>query len=211
MSIRTILFDLDGTLIDSNQLIHASFDYTFKQFNLTFTEEEILEFNGPPLIDTFKKIDPIKVDEMVETYRQHNYLVHDEYVRVFPKVVETLKQLKDRQVKLGIVTTKMANGVKMGIEKTGISDFFDTVITFDDVKHPKPHPEPVLKAMHALDAEASSTLMVGDNSHDIEAGKSAGIKTAAVAWSLKGKDRLLTYNPTIMLEEMTDILRYVEV
>lgn len=211
MSIRTILFDLDGTLIDSNQLIYASFDYTFKQFNLTFTEDEILEFNGPPLIDTFKKIDPIRVDEMVETYRQHNYLVHDEYVRVFPKVVETLEQLKDRKVKLGIVTTKMAKGVKMGLEKTGIADFFDTVITFDDVKHPKPHPEPVLKAMHALDAEASSTLMVGDNSHDIEAGKNAGIKTAGVAWSLKGKDRLLTYNPTIMLEEMTDILRYLEV
>lgn len=210
MSIRTVLFDLDGTLIDTNQLIHASFVHTFNRYNLTFTDEEIMNFNGPPLVDTFYKIDPARADEMVATYREHNHQVHDDYVKIFPKVMETLEQLSRMKVKLGVVTTKMKPGVELGLKGTGIDHFFDSVITLNDVNNSKPHPEPVWKAMEALDAEAKTTLMVGDNYHDIEAGKNAGVRTAAVAWSQKGKDRLLTYNPTYMLEEMTDILDYVE-
>lgn len=210
MSIRTILFDLDGTLIDTNQLIIASFRHTFNHYKLDFTEEQIVEFNGPPLIDTFNQIDPLRVNEMVATYRTHNYEVHDQYVKAFPKVVETLEALKDMGIKLGIVTTKMGPGVKMGLDKTGISDFFDSVITIDDVTHPKPHAEPVLKAMAELSGNPETTLMVGDNSHDIESGKNASVKTAGVAWSQKGKDRLLRYNPTFMLEDMTDLLQIVK-
>lgn len=211
MSIRTILFDLDGTLIDSNQLIFTSFKHTFDSYNLNFTDEEILEFNGPPLIETFMNIDPLRVDEMVDTYRKHNHLVHDQYVKVFPNVIETLEILQQKQVKLGIVTTKMSAGVKLGMELTGLEKYFDSIVTLSDVTHAKPHPEPVLKAMHALAGEPETTLMVGDNSHDIEAGKNAGVKTAGVAWSLKGKERLLSYEPNYMLDDMKDLLQLLEV
>lgn len=209
MNTHTILFDLDGTLIDTNALIVASFKHTFERFQLDFTDEEIIEFNGPPLIETFRKIDPARVEEMVATYRTHNFEVHDQYVTAFPKVAETLEELKDMDIKLGIVSTKMASGVRKGLEKTGLVDYFDAIISLDDVTHPKPHPEPVLKAMELLGAEGSSTIMVGDNSHDIEAGNNAGVRTAAVSWSQKGKERLLAYKPTYMLEEMTDLLRIV--
>lgn len=211
MSIRTILFDLDGTLIDTNQLIHASFIHTFNQYNLSFTENEIMAFNGPPLAETFKKIDPMRAEEMIDTYCEHNHRVHDQYVKVFPKVVETLEQLKNLEVKMGVVTTKMKEGVQLGLAATDIGHYFDSIITLNDVKRPKPDPEPVLKAMGELDANAETTIMVGDNFHDIESGRNAGIKTAGVAWSQKGKQHLLAYNPTYMLEEMTDLLRYVEV
>lgn len=211
MSIRTILFDLDGTLIDTNQLIMASFRHTFNYFKLDYTDEQIMEFNGPPLVDTFMKIDPLRANEMVETYRIHNHLEHDNYVKAFPKVMETLEVLKDKEIKLGIVSTKMAKGVNMGLTLTGITNFFDSIITFDDVANPKPHPEPVIKAIQELDADVHSTLMVGDNSHDIVAGQKAGVQTAAVAWSQKGRERLLTYKPTFMLENMTDLLQIVDV
>ncbi|WP_067727118.1 pyrophosphatase PpaX [Oceanobacillus damuensis] len=207
MSIRTILFDLDGTLIDTNELINASFQHTFDHYNLTFTQEEILEFNGPPLVETFQKIDPLKADRMISTYREHNLAEHDNYVTAFPDVVETVKQLQTNHIKLGIVTTKMSPTVKMGLKLTGLESYFDTIVALDDVTHPKPHPEPVLKAMLALDADPKTTLMVGDNYHDIESGKNAGIQTAGVAWSLKGKERLLKYNPTYMLEKMSDLLK----
>ncbi|MBY7144096.1 pyrophosphatase PpaX [Virgibacillus sp. NKC19-3] len=207
MSIRTILFDLDGTLIDTNDLIIASFNHTFKQYNLDFTKEEIIEFNGPPLVDTFRKIDPKRTDQMIETYRVHNLANHDNYVKAFPQVVDTIEQLTNNGVKLGIVTTKMSKAVTMGLTLTGLDPFFDTVITLDDVTHSKPHPEPVIKAMEKLHAEHASTLMVGDNYHDIESGKNAGIQTAGVAWTHKGKRRLLEYNPTYMLEEMHDLLK----
>ncbi|GGK07050.1 hypothetical protein GCM10007063_31950 [Lentibacillus kapialis] len=94
----------------------------------------------------------------------------------------------------------------MGLRVTKLNYYFDTIITLDDVSHAKPHPEPVIKAMNAMSANAQSTLMVGDNSHDIEAGKHAGVKTAGVAWSLKGRDKLLAYRPSYMLEDMQDLL-----
>ncbi|WP_010647553.1 pyrophosphatase PpaX [Oceanobacillus massiliensis] len=207
MNIRTILFDLDGTLIDTNELINASFRHTFEHYKLTFTPEEILEFNGPPLIDTFQKINPEKAEEMIATYRKHNMAEHDHYVIAFPKVLETIEQLQQHGISLGIVTTKMRPTVNMGLALTGLDRFFDTIVTIDDVTHPKPHAEPVLKAMEELNGDASTTLMVGDNHHDIESGKNAGVLTAGVAWSLKGKERLLNHHPTYMLDEMTDLLR----
>ncbi|MEN2768518.1 pyrophosphatase PpaX [Ornithinibacillus xuwenensis] len=211
MNIRTILFDLDGTLIDTNELINESFYHTFKHYGLTFTHDEILAFNGPPLKETFEKIDLDKAEAMVTTYREHNLAHHDDYVKVFPNVKETLKLLKENGIKLGIVTTKMRQTAIRGMKITGIDTYFDTIIALDDVTHAKPHPEPVLNAMQEIGAEVETTLMVGDNSHDIESGQNAGVKTAGVAWSLKGKTLLQSYHPTYMLDDMQDLLKIIEV
>jgi len=207
MSIHTILFDLDGTLIDTNELIIASFEHTFHHHELTFTREEIMEFNGPPLADTLRAIDPERADGMIETYREHNHRVHDDYVKVFPHVNETVGKLKDKGFQLGVVTTKMRKGVNMGLALTGLDNLFDTIITLEDVKHPKPHSEPVMKALAELKSPADTALMVGDNYHDILAGKNAGTRTAGVAWAHKGKERLLEYEPTYMLKDIRDILK----
>lgn len=112
---------------------------------------------------------------------------------------------------MGIVTAKMRESVNMGLEITGLDRYFETIVTIDDVTHPKPHPESVIKAMTALNGEPSTTLMVGDNYHDIQAGQNAGVRTAGVAWSLKGRDFLASYHPTYMLEDMRDLLEIVEV
>lgn len=205
-NIHTILFDLDGTLIDTNELIIASFTHTFKHFQLSFTREEIMQFNGPPLTETFQQIDPAKAMEMLQVYRKHNHKIHNDYVKAFPFVSETLEQLKQRNMKIGVVTTKMREGAELGLSLTGLSRYVDAIITLDDVQHAKPHPESVMKAMDELDSKAGSTLMVGDNYHDIEAGKNAGVKTAGVAWAHKGKAHLLAYKPTYMLEDMKDLL-----
>src|SRR5699024_4885489 len=157
---RTVLFDLDGTLIDTNELIVVSFEYTFQKYDLTFTREEVMKFNGPPLKETFHKIDPHRAGAMLETYREHNLFHHDKYLKVYPYVFETIKQLKDKQIKLGVVTTKMRKVAMMGLDFTRLAPFFESIITFDDVLHAKPHPEPVIKAMEQLNAEAQSTLMI---------------------------------------------------
>lgn len=211
MSIRTILFDLDGTLIDTNELIIASFMHTFSHYGMTYTREEVVQFNGPPLLDTFQKIAPDLAEEMVKTYRAHNLTVHDSYVTAFPHVTETIAALKEQGLKLGIVSTKMRKGVNMGLTLTGLATYMDTIITLDDVTQAKPHPEPVLKAVQALGADLETTLMVGDNYHDIESGKNAGVKTAGVAWSYKGSSFLEGFYPTYMLKDMRDLLQLTEV
>ena len=211
MNFRTVLFDLDGTIIDSNELINVSFEYTFKQYNFNFSKEEILEFNGPTLQQTFQKINPGHVDAMIQTYREFNLANHTKYVKLFPHVIETLDQLKNNNINIGIVTSKMRNAVSLGMELTGLTPYFETIITIDDVTHAKPHPEAVIKAMNQVGGEVTSTLMVGDNYHDIVAGQNAGIKTAGVAWSQKGEDLLATYQPTYMLQDMKDLLEIVGV
>lgn len=209
MSIRTVLFDLDGTLINTNELIYASFAYTFKQFNLTFTNEELKSFNGPPLIDTFNKVNPEQAEAMFDTYREHNFTHHDEYVEVYPHVLETIKRLKEANIPLGIVTTKMRDGAMKGLDLMELTPYFDTIITLNEVTHAKPHPEPVLKAMKNLHAKPASTLMIGDNYHDIKAGKRAGVKTAGVVWADKGREYLESYQPNYMIEDMRDLLHMI--
>ncbi|SDO20466.1 pyrophosphatase PpaX [Halobacillus aidingensis] len=208
MSIRTILFDLDGTLIDTNELIIASFTHTIEQYSDRFYErEEILDFIGPPLRESLQKVNPDKVEEMVETYRKHNIENHNRYVKAYEGVVETIETLKEQGYKLGIVTTKMRNTVHMGLELTNLDGLFETVVTLDDVTNAKPHPEPIVKALNHLDSQASEAMMVGDNTHDIEAGQNAGTKTAGVAWTVKGRKVLDDLNPDYMLDNMRDLLK----
>src|SRR5699024_7398823 len=110
-----------GTLLDSNELINTSFEYTFEKFGYQFTRKEILAFNGPPLVDTFRNIDAEKADEMIKTYRAHNHAIHDEHVSLFPNVEETLAALKKSGIKLGVVSAKMRKGVELGLAATHVA------------------------------------------------------------------------------------------
>ncbi len=212
LKIETILFDLDGTLIDTNELIIASFSHTVGKYgDRPYTREEILDFIGPPLVDSLKKVNAEKVEDMMKTYREHNYANHEKYVVAYPTVVETIRTLKDAGFQLGIVTTKLSDTAKLGLQITGMDQQFDVLIGLDDVKHAKPHPEPILKAINDLQANPMTTLMVGDNYHDIEAGHNAGVRTAGVAWTIKGRKILEDHDPDYMLEEMRDLLKIVGV
>lgn len=207
MTINTVLFDLDGTLIDTNELIIASFTHTLNHYYPEqYTREDILQFMGPPLYDTFVEMDKTKVNEMIEMYRTHNLANHDLLVKEFEGVLETVKWLHEQNYKLGIVTTKQRNTVMMGLKLTKLDQFFDTIVAIEDVTNPKPHPEPVEKALNLLDAKPEEALMVGDNHHDIVSGQRAYTKTAGVAWSAKGRDHIASYNPDIILENMTDLI-----
>lgn len=210
MKVETILFDLDGTLIDTNELIIASFTYTVEKYgDRPYSREEIIEFIGPPLVDSLSKVNPDKVDEMIKAYREHNYANHEKYVKAYPDVVETVRSLKDKGLKLAIVTTKIHHTAELGLKIAGMEGIFDVIIGLDDVENAKPHPEPVLSAIDQLKANPMSTLMVGDNYHDIEAGQNAGVQTAGVAWAIKGRETLEQYRPDYMLEKITDLYQII--
>lgn len=207
MKVNTLLFDLDGTLIDTNELIIASFLHTLnKYYPEKYKREDAIQFIGPPLYDTFVEIDQERVEELISTYREHNLSHHDQLVTEFEGVFETIETLYKKGYKLGIVTTKLRHTVNMGLKLTKLDQFFDVVVTLDDVKNAKPDPEPIEKALEQLNAKPEETIMVGDNHHDILAGQNAGTKTAGVAWSLKGAEYLQTFKPDYLLENMRDLL-----
>ncbi|MFC3886578.1 pyrophosphatase PpaX [Bacillus songklensis] len=206
MSINTILFDLDGTLIDTNELIISSFLHTLNKFYPNkYQREDVLPFMGPTLYETFVSIDKERVQELIDTYREYNISHHDLLVKEFEGVFETVQWLKEQGYKLGIVTTKMSNVVMMGLKLTKLDQFFDVIVAIDHVTNPKPHPEPIEKALQQLDAKPEEALMVGDNHHDILGGKNAGTKTAGVAWSAKGREHIAQYEPDFILEKMSDL------
>ncbi|MEW9109637.1 MAG: pyrophosphatase PpaX [Cytobacillus gottheilii] len=209
--INTILFDLDGTLINTNELIISTFLHTLEQyFPGKYSREDVLPFLGPTLHETFHKLNPEKTDEMIAVYRSYNIANHDLLVTEFEGVFETIRTLNESGYKLAIVTTKILDVVKKGLVLTNLDQFFDVVVALDHVENAKPDPEPLLKALDQLNSKPEEAIMVGDNHHDILGGKNAGTKTAAVAWSVKGKDHLLTYQPDYMLENMADLLDILE-
>lgn len=212
MNIRTILFDLDGTLVDTNELIIQSFLHTLeKYYPGKYTREDVLPFIGPPLDETFNALDPARAQEMIDTYRSFNHAQHDALIREFETVYETIETLYKNGFRLGVVTTKIHQTAVRGLKKTRLEPFFSCVIGLDDAKHAKPDPEPIYKALDLLRSTPDEALMVGDNYHDILAGKNAGTKTAGVAWTIKGREYLEQYEPDFMLEKMSDLLAIVGV
>jgi pyrophosphatase PpaX len=211
-NINTILFDLDGTLIDTNELIISSYLHTLeKYFPKQYTREDVLPFMGPSLMEVFGRLDPDRAEEMIRTYREFNISNHDLLVKEFDGVYETVKTLKENNFKLGIVTTKMENVAKMGLKLTKLEPFFEAIVAIDHVKKIKPDPEPIYKALEHLGSRPEEAIMIGDNYHDILGGKNAGTKTAGVAWSLKGRAALEAYGPDFMLDNMRDLLPIVGV
>jgi pyrophosphatase PpaX len=206
-NITTILFDLDGTLIDTNELIISTYLHTLeKYFPGKYGREDVLPFLGPTLHEVFGAMDPERVEEMVLEYRTYNLANHDALVKEFVGVMETIEILKKKGYKLAIVTTKREDVAFKGLRLMNLDPFFDVMIAYDHVKKVKPDPEPIFLALEKLGSKPEETLMVGDNFHDVLAGKNAGTKTAGVAWTIKGRDYLAKYEPDYMLENMTDLL-----
>ncbi|MFL8936177.1 pyrophosphatase PpaX [Rossellomorea oryzaecorticis] len=210
--ITTVLFDLDGTLINTNDLIISSFLHTLNHYYPgQYAEPDVLPFMGPPLEESFGGLDPEKTEEMCAHYRAYNHEHHDELVTEFEGVYETVEALHKQGYKLAIVSTKVRDVVLKGLDLMNLRQFFDVVITLDEVENAKPHPEPIQKALLDLGSSPEEAVMVGDNHHDILAGKNAGCLSAGVAWSAKGRDHLMQYEPDFMLDTMTDLLKVVGV
>ncbi|XXM70865.1 pyrophosphatase PpaX [Lysinibacillus sphaericus] len=210
--ITTVLFDLDGTLIDTNDLIISSFLHTLNHYYPgQYAEPDVLPFMGPPLEESFGGLDPDKAEEMCAHYRTYNHEHHDELVTEFEGVYETVEALYKQGYKLAIVSTKVRDVVLKGLDLMNLRQFFEVVITLDEVEHAKPHPEPIQKALLELGSSPEEAVMVGDNHHDILAGKNAGCLSAGVAWSAKGRDHLMQYEPDFMLDTMPDLLKVVGV
>ncbi|WP_018921935.1 pyrophosphatase PpaX [Salsuginibacillus kocurii] len=212
MSINAVLFDLDGTLVDTNDLIIASFEHTLASYGYNdFTKEDILSFIGPPLDETFRTIDHEQAEDMVATYREHNIAHHDSLIKEYEGVLETVRTLYEQQYKLAIVTTKRERTAHMGLKAAGLAPYFETVVTWNDVKNTKPDPEPLNLAMEKLGVSPRETAMVGDSHYDIVGAKNAGTQAVGVAWSIKGADHLQSYEPDVMLNHMPELLDWLGV
>lgn len=206
--ITTVLFDLDGTLIDTNELIITTYLHTLeKYYPGKYSREDVLPFMGPTLHESFGSIDPDRVEEMILEYRAFNIANHDELVKEFEGVLDTVQTLKEKGYKLGVVTTKRHDVTMKGLSLMKLDKFFEVIVAYDHVTKTKPDPEPILKALEQLGSTPEEAIMVGDNYHDILGGKNAGTLTAGCSWSIKGREYIAQYEPDYILDNMTDLLK----
>lgn len=201
---EAILFDLDGTIINTNELIIDSFKHTFEVLKKPIpTRSEIIDCFGEPLEKTMKKFFD-NVEEASKIYRAHNLKHHDENIFLFNNVEKVLKTLKERGFKLAIVTSKNRITSVMGLNRFEIFNYFDVLITSDEVENHKPHPEPVLMACKYLKVLPERAIMIGDSVYDIISGRNAGSKTCGVMYSFM-KEKILKENADYYVDDLIEI------
>ena len=210
MNFKTVLFDFDGTIADTNRLISEShFVVMEENFPGRFKLEEMAQFNGPSLEEIYGNLDRERQDELVARYREVMLEKHDDMIGMFPGIKEVLENLKQEGLRLGVVSTKRSDVLKRGVSILGITEYFDTIIGSGDFSHPKPDPESLFLAMDHLGAERETSVMVGDNHHDVVAGNNAGVTSVFVGWSEKTTDFIQPFRPTKIVKDPEELEEYI--
>jgi len=206
----TILFDLDGTLIDSTDAILESFGVAYDTFGeRTPDKEEIKSLIGYPLDDMFKKLGISgEAERYVDAYKKHYRIISRTKTTLLPLAQEAIQEAS-RFAKLGIVTTKTAKYSEELLEHMGIMQYFGILIGRESVQNPKPHAEPIHKAIKYLDASYESTWMIGDTILDLQSAKNAGIESVGVLCGYGKKSELKKYTKNIT-DNAFDAIKFIK-
>lgn len=206
--IQTVLFDLDGTIVDTNELIVQSFLHSLEgETPEPVSRELIIPNMGRPLVEQMEFFTGRKeVEALIQKYRTFNLAKHDELVKEFPHVRTVMEKLHQNGIKIGIVTSKIRVTTLMGLKLCGLDSFVSSIVTVDDVKEAKPSPEGIFAALKELGSSPDQAMMVGDSHYDIEAAQNAGVTSVGVSWSWKGRSYLNQYNPDHIIDDMFDLL-----
>jgi pyrophosphatase PpaX len=209
---RVVLFDLDGTLIDSGPIILASMQHAVRTvLDREIAYEELAAtVGGQGLIAQMTELDPDRVDELVETYREHNDPLH-ETLEAFAGMVDVLPRLRAGGRQLGIVTAKRHRTVALALDRfPWLEEQFDVVIAHEDTERHKPDPDPVLEAVKRLGASPEEAAYIGDSPFDIRAAKAAGAFAVAVSWGgIHSDERLLAEEPDALVDSPEELLDVV--
>lgn len=208
---RGVFFDLDGTLADTVELILMSYRHTMQEhLGEALPDSRWLETIGKPLpvqLGDFARSEDERL-AMRETYVRYQRTIHDEMVRPFPGAVEVLTELRRRDVRLAVVTSKASGIARRTMEVCGLWGRVDVVVAGDQVERGKPDPEPVHRALDHLDLSdrPNEVVFVGDSPFDLRAGRAAGTRTAAVSWGPHERPLLDAETPDYFLNELGDVL-----
>ncbi len=209
-----VLFDLDGTLLDTTQAIFSSLRHTLKHFTGTIPPDNVLQDTmGVPLIEVLESLIPGRAQEAAQVYVEHNLNMHKNLVQPYPGVHRTLEVLKKTGLKLGVVTSKRRHSAQIGMRSAKIDSFFEVFVCHDDTPKHKPDPTPILIALESLKVTSGCVLMVGDTIFDVRAAKNANnvlpgltVRSAAVTYGAGLEQSLVAENPDFLLKSIEQVL-----
>ena len=209
--IKAILFDLDGTLIDTNELIVECFQYALKEHkNLDVPREDVVKTFGEPLVFAMQKYGEDNVDDLLNLFRKHQETRHDIMARECGGVTDGIKELKEDGIKIALVTSKRRPMTERGLNLIDIFKYMDAVVAFEDTEDHKPTGAPALKACELLDVRPEETIMVGDSHNDILCGKDAGCYTCLVSYTALPLEELMSYEPDFIIDSLSELVEICE-
>ena len=207
MRYPVVLFDLDGTVIDSGAIILASMKHAAETvLGTTPPDHELMAtVGGPGLEAQMHALDPQRVDELVRVYRAHNEPLHDE-LACCPGMDDVLVRLREEGRRLGIVTAKRRVTVDLAFANVAIGHLFDVVVGGDETERHKPDPQPLQLALARLGADPDETAYVGDSPFDVRAAKAAGIHAIAVTWGrIHDREKLEAEEPDAVVDSAEEL------
>jgi pyrophosphatase PpaX len=210
MRFPVVLFDFDGTVVDSGRMILASFRHATKTvLDRDLSDAELLAAVGTPLREQMRLFDAERVDELVEVYRAHNEPLH-EALEACDGMLDVLRRLKGQGRKLGVVTAKRGSTLDLAFAVLPLRAYFDAVVSAEEVERHKPAPDPILLALERLGARPEEAAYVGDSPFDVVAARAAGVFAVAVTWGgIHSEDALRAEEPDAVVsttEELLDAL-----
>lgn len=203
---KVMLFDMDGTLADTDPMLVETFNILYDRYKggNRRPPEEIYYFSGPPIRETLTKEFPeYDLEFMFDVFHKISRKLYDTHIFPYPNERETLLKLKEKGVKLGIVTNKMHDLTLVALKIINLEDIFDVIVGYDDVKIGKPNEEGMLKAINYFGEKIEETLYVGDNVIDLESANNAGVDCCLVSWG----PRVLpnNINPTFTIKSYEEL------
>lgn len=206
----TVIFDFDGTLANTNQVIINSFKHTYKTFGIDFDEDYIMSTFGEPLLTTMNRdFGKYNIEDVLTCYRGYQINRFNEEVFLYDTVTDTLKYLKEKGIKTAIVTSRMRKSTVDALENFKISSYFDVIVAADDTLNHKPHKDPLIKAINELNSKTSETYYVGDSRFDMECAINAEAIPVLVGWQKNSKELAQKYKIKNVLDSMLDLTKII--
>jgi pyrophosphatase PpaX len=203
-----LLFDLDGTLIDSIELILRSMRHAFEGFEgHAPTDDEWRALIGRPLVDSFREFVPHEpdVERLVARYREYQLAHHDRLVRAYDGVVAVIRAFAAAGHPMALVTSKADWLATRALVHVGLDDAIPIVVGCDSCTRHKPHPEPVERALALLRSAPRDAIFVGDSPHDVEAGRAAGVYTIGVTWGAFTREEMAQSGADLVIHKMEEL------
>ena len=207
---KAVLFDVDGTLLDAYDFIFEAVKYTLLFHNHPYpADKKIKQAMGKSLVEFYKVLFP-RADPLILAQTHHKFQ-HDKFhqVKPFPKASETLQKLKSEGFLIAAVSNRTREGLKHSLKLAEIFDYFNLIVSAEDVTNPKPHKEHLLFALREFKVKPANAFMVGDTDNDIQAGKNAGTKTVGVTYGFLGNS-IKDYNPDFVIDKIEELLKVLK-
>lgn len=201
----TVIFDVDGTILDTEEAILKSLQRTLKEeVSLEYKKEELMFALGIPGKEALKRLNVLDIERILSIWSDVMLSFMDD-IKVFEQIEEVVKQLVSKQIKLGIVTSKTNLEMTNEFEKYGLNAYFSEIITASHTEKHKPHPEPLLACLENLAVDRKNAIYIGDSIYDLKCAKSAGVKFALALWG--SKTRKGFEEADYILNEPNDLLK----